>query len=136
MQDNWRIAIRKFVDELGLSSGSAESILTEDLCLKRVSVKSVPKLLTVESYLVQNFLVKHQIPQVAQPPYSPDVVPYDFLFPKIKMLKGNSFQEMEMIKRNVMKQLLAIPNSQFQKCFEQWKDRWKKCVLSEGDCGA
>ena len=96
-------------------------------------MKSVPKLLTAESYLVQNFLVKHQIPHIAQPPYSPDVVPYDFLFPKMKMLKGNSFQEMEKIKRNVTKQLLAIPNSQFQKCFEQWKDRWKKCVLSEGD---
>jgi hypothetical protein len=48
-------------------------------------VKFVPKLLTVESHLVQNFLAKHQI----------------FQFPDMKMLlKGNRFQDMEEIKQN------------------------------------
>jgi hypothetical protein len=31
-------------------------------------------------HLVQNFLAKHQIPQVPQPPYTPDVAPCDFLY--------------------------------------------------------
>ena len=35
--------------------------------------------------LVQSFLVKHQINQVTQPPYSPDFTPCNFwLFPKLK----------------------------------------------------
>jgi hypothetical protein len=52
------------------------------------------------SHLVQNFLAKHQIPQVPQPPDSPDMAPCDFfLFPKVKMpLKGKRFQDMEEIK--------------------------------------
>jgi hypothetical protein len=85
---------------LGLSFGSAQSILTEDLGMKCVSTKFVPKLLTVESHLVQNFLNKHHIPQVLQPPYSLDMVLCDFfLFPDMKMLlKGNGFQDMEETK--------------------------------------
>jgi hypothetical protein len=57
-----------------------------------------------------------------------------FLFPKVKMLfKGKRFQDTEEIKRNATTKLLAVPRSQFQKCFGQWKVRWNKCVLSEGD---
>ena len=46
------------------------------------------------SHLVQSFLAKHQITQVTQPPYSPDLMLYDFwLFPKLKSpLKGKRFQ--------------------------------------------
>ena len=36
--------------------------------------------------LVQDFLAKHRITQVCQPPYSPDLAPCDFwLFPKAKI---------------------------------------------------
>jgi len=30
-------------------------------------------------------------------------------------------------------QLLAIPKSQFQKCFGQVKECWNNCVVSEND---
>jgi hypothetical protein len=46
--DNHRITIRELSDELGLSFGSAQSILTEDLGRTHVSAKFVPKLLTVK----------------------------------------------------------------------------------------
>ena len=37
------------------------------------------------SNLVQQFLMKHKIVQLRQPPYSPDLAPCDFLmFPKLK----------------------------------------------------
>jgi AraC-like DNA-binding protein len=45
--DNHRITIRELSDELGLSFGSVQSILTEDLGMKCISAKFVPKLLTV-----------------------------------------------------------------------------------------
>ena len=56
------------------------------------------------------FLVKHQIIQVTQPPFSPDWAPCDFqLFPKLKSpLKGKRFQTVNEIQENVMGQLMAI----------------------------
>jgi hypothetical protein len=46
--DNQRITIRELPDKLGLSFGSVQSILTEDLGMKHFSAKFVPNLLTVE----------------------------------------------------------------------------------------
>lgn len=86
-------------------------------------------------HLVQNFLPKHQIPQVPLPPNSPDMTLSEFFYiPKGEMLlKGNRLQDMEEIKCNTMTQLLAIPKSRFQKCCRQWKDHTNNCVVSEGD---
>jgi len=47
MQDR-RITIRELADEAGVSIGSVHSIVTEDLGLRRISAKFVPKLLTIE----------------------------------------------------------------------------------------
>ena len=62
------------------------------------------------SCLMQSFLAKHQITQVTQPPYSPDLVPCDFwLFPKLKSpLKGKGFHTIDEIQENMTGQLMAI----------------------------
>ena len=62
------------------------------------------------SRLLQNFLAKHQITQVSQPRYSPNLAPCDFwLFLKLKWpLKGKRFQTVKEIQENVMQQLMAI----------------------------
>ena len=56
------------------------------------------------------FLAKHRIILVTQPPYSPDLVPWDFLlFPKLKSpLKGKIFQTIHEIQENMTGQLMAI----------------------------
>ena len=56
------------------------------------------------------FLVKHQITQVIQPPYSPDLVPCVFwLFLKLKPpLKGKRFQTINEIQENTTGQLMKI----------------------------
>jgi hypothetical protein len=43
-----RLTIREIADEVGISRGSANTILTEDLGMQRVVAKSVPKLLLLE----------------------------------------------------------------------------------------
>jgi transposase len=43
-----RLTIREIAEEVGVSTFSAHSIVTEDLAMKRVSAKFVPKLLTAE----------------------------------------------------------------------------------------
>ena len=55
------------------------------------------------SHLVRSFYVKHQITQVTQPPYSPNLVPCDFwLFPKLKSpLKEKRFQTTDEIWENM-----------------------------------
>ena len=54
--------------------------------------------------------VKHQITQVTQPPYSPDLTSCNFwLFPKLKSpLKGKRFQTIDEIQENIMGQLMVI----------------------------
>ena len=55
------------------------------------------------SRLVQSFVVKDQITQVTQSPYSPDLVPCDFwLFPKLNSpLKEKNFQAIDEIQENM-----------------------------------
>ena len=59
-------------------------------------------------HILCSFFVKHQIIQVTQPPYSPDLVPCDFwLFPKLKSpLKGKSFQSINETQENMTGQLM------------------------------
>ena len=56
-----------------------------------------------------SFFVKHQITQVTQLPYSPDLAPCDFwLFPKLKSpLKGKRIQTINEIQENMTGQLMA-----------------------------
>ena len=62
------------------------------------------------SPLRQNFLAKHQITQMTQPAYHPDLVPCDFwLFPQLKSpLKGKRFQTIDEIQENTTGQLMVI----------------------------
>ena len=54
-------------------------------------------------------LAKHQIAQVTQPPYSPDLAPCNFwIFPKVKSsLKGKRFQTIDEIQETTIGQLMA-----------------------------
>ena len=87
------------------------------------------------SNLVQQFLAKHKIVQLRQPPCSPDIAPCDFwMFLKLKMaLKGKRFDEVETIQSNATRELKAIPKSAFEDCFKMWKHRWESVVQSNGN---
>ena len=58
---------------------------------------------THASCFMQSFLAKHQITQVTQPLYSPDLASCDFwLFPKLKSpLKRKRFQTFDGIQKNI-----------------------------------
>jgi len=75
----------------------------------------------------EKFLPSKQITVSEHPPYSPDLDPSDlFLFPKIKeILKGRHFDDIDntSIRSNTMAILKAIPQMQFQNCFEVWSRR-------------
>jgi hypothetical protein len=69
------------------------------------------------------------------PPYSPNLTPSDFvLFLKAKeILKGRHFDDTDDIRNNTTAALKAIPQNEFQNCFEAWTRRWHRCIASQGE---
>ena len=87
----------------------------------------------ITSMLVRKFFAKSKPVIMPQPPYSPCLAPADFLLlPKLKTTtKAMRFTMIEEIKEKSKHELLAIPNSVFQKYFKDWIKRWHKCIISE-----
>ena len=84
--------------------------------------------------LVRQFLAKRRVTVLGYPPYSPDLAPADFcLFPKLKaVLKGNFFEDVETIQRNVTSALTSIPADEFPKIFQMLYNRSRECVVKRG----
>lgn len=84
---------------------------------------------------INEFLADKSIPVVPQPPYSPDLSPCDFfLFPRLKNhLKGRHFGTLDNIQKSVTDELKGIPAEAFQHCYEQWKQRLRRCVAAQGN---
>ncbi|GFU68090.1 uncharacterized protein TNCV_1708041 [Trichonephila clavipes] len=68
------------------------------------------------------------------PPYSLDWSPCDFfLLPKLKNhLKGHHSGTLESIQTAVTDQPKAVLISELHQCYEEWKKRLQRCVVSEG----
>jgi len=82
---------------------------------------------------VRQFLPTKQITVLEHPAYSPDLAPSDFfLFPMIKkILKRRHFGDIDDIGSNTSAVLKAIPQNQFQNCFEGWTRRWHRCIATQ-----
>ncbi len=87
------------------------------------------------SLLVREFLAKNNTVMMLQLPYSPYMTPCDFfMFQKIKrtLMKGRrSTRRLKVHRRKSSK--LFLRSSSRTNCFEDWKKRWHKCILSNGD---
>ena len=129
-----RITIREVANDVGIPIGSCHEIFSNVLGMKRVAAKFVPKLLNFEQKQWRMEVAQESL-TMPQPPYSPVMAPCDFfLFPKIKRtLKGRRFTAIDDIKSASLKELKAIPKIEFDKCFEDSKKRWHKCIISNGD---
>ncbi|XP_076170482.1 protein GVQW3-like [Ptiloglossa arizonensis] len=125
---NRRITVREVAEDLNISIGSCHSIFINDLGMRRVAPAHT-------SLLVRDFLAKNNTLMMPQPPYSPDLAPCDFfLFPKLKRpMKGRRYATLDEIKTASKEELKRIQKNDFLKCFEDWKNRWHKCIISHGD---
>lgn len=87
------------------------------------------------SLRVREFLAKHNVATLPQPPYSPDLAPADFfLFPRIKTtLKGRRFDSIDAIQAAVTTALKEVPVEAFERAYRAWESRWKKCVDARGE---
>lgn len=81
------------------------------------------------------FLKEQNVEILEHPPYSPDLSPNDFFtFPKIKQrLRGQRYQTPEEAVEAYKMAILETPTSDWNKCFENWFDRMKKCITYHGD---
>ena len=87
------------------------------------------------SLKVSEFLKKHKTSVLPQPPYSPDLAPCDFfLFDRLKKpLRGKHFATEAEIETNGRAVLNTIQKDEFSRCFQDWKQRWQRCVGVHGD---
>jgi len=116
---------------VNINTETVRKILTEHLDMRKVCAKMVPKELTEEQNK-EEFLATKQITVLEHPAYSLDLAPNDFfLFLKIKeIMKGRHFDNNDDIRSNTTAALKAIPQNQFQNCFEGWARRWHRCIAS------
>jgi len=126
---------------LGISHVTCHKILTEDLKMRRVTSKFLPRLLIVNNVpahaalLIRRFLTDNNMTVVPHPPYSTHLAPCEFfLFPKLKMKpKGQRFQTVEEIQAESQAVLNTLCKNDFQECFKNWQRRWDHCQVQEGD---
>jgi hypothetical protein len=87
---------------------------------------------TCSNHIVRAFLASKQITVLEFSPYSLDLAHNDFFpFPKIKeILKGRHFDDTDDIRNNTMAALKAIPQNQFQNCFEGRTRHWHQCATT------
>jgi hypothetical protein len=51
----------------------------------------------------------------------------------VGILKVRHFNDIDDISINTTAALKAIPQNQFQNCFEGWTRRWHRCILIQGE---
>ena len=83
------------------------------------------------SILVTDYLTKMGIKTVPHPPYSPDLVPCNFLlFPK---LRGCRYETIEEIKEAVTNVIDTLTQEGFYGAFQKMLELYNKCIAAGGD---
>ncbi|GFX47142.1 HTH_48 domain-containing protein [Trichonephila clavipes] len=98
-----RLTVRLIGKELNLNHTTVHQILINELKMRKICAKMVPK----KPFSVNRFLAQSH-------------------------LKGHHFGTLENIQAAVTDQLKAITISEFHQCYEEWKKRLQRCVDSEG----
>ena len=85
--------------------------------------------------VIREHLAKNEMNTIQQPPNSSDLAPYDFfLFDRLKKpLRGTRYSTRDEVMEKSEMALMAIPQTDYKKCFEDWIKRWLKCVAVDGE---
>jgi hypothetical protein len=124
INEDRRKTIEQVSEETNVPWSSCQRILTEDLRMRRVFAKFVPRLLTEEQKDNRVNVCRDLKEELRNDPN----------FPRMKKtLKGKRFSHVDELKENTLMALKSIPCQEFQSCFQQWKKRWDKCIDSHGE---
>ena len=77
LRANRRLPVRSIAEQVNIDRETVRKILTEDLDMRKVCAKMVPKEFT-EEQKQKEFLATKQITVLEHPAFSPDLAPSDF----------------------------------------------------------
>ncbi|GBO02923.1 hypothetical protein AVEN_113043-1 [Araneus ventricosus] len=82
---------------------------------------------------INEVLASTLIPLTSQPPYSPDMNPYEFLlFPRLKMhFKGRHCGTVSNIEKAVSDQQKAVPVSAFQHSYKESQNLLRRSAAAQ-----
>ncbi|KAG5310893.1 MOS1T transposase, partial [Acromyrmex insinuator] len=136
LRSDRQLSIQYIADTLNISTFAVHGIVTENLRKACAAIKlHHDNALSHAAFIVANYLTRSNTPVVPQPPHSPDLAPCDFfLFPRLKReLKGKHWESVENIQKHVTTFLRDIPVEEFQRAFQVWQTRLRKCIDSGGE---
>ncbi|XP_043071211.1 protein GVQW3-like [Drosophila grimshawi] len=140
---NRRITVREVAEELDISIGSWHSIFINDLGMRRVAAKFVPKLLNCDQKQHRMNIANEMLDSVRDDPnLLQRVITGDesWVYGYDVETKAQSSQwklpheprpkKARQVRSNVKVLLTVFFDC---RCFEDWKNRWHKCIISHGD---
>ena len=78
-------------------------------------------------------MLENHVEQYENAAYSPDLNPYDFLFPKLKkQLRGIRFNDNNEMLTAFEQAIDSLMKEDLKNCFEDWFIRMHKCIDAEG----
>ena len=85
--------------------------------------------------VIRENLPKNETNIIQQPPNSPVLAPCNFfLFGRLKKpLCGTRYSNRDEVMEKSKMALMAIPQTDYKKCFEDWIKRCHKCVAVDGE---
>ncbi|PNF19239.1 hypothetical protein B7P43_G08215 [Cryptotermes secundus] len=151
-----RLSVENIASKVGISVGSVHTILHEDLRMRKVSSRWVPRILEDDhkaarmaicqamltrdegmngTFFSSIFLRENNLEMVSHAPYSPDLAPSDFwLFPTTKdALRGRTFTSRAAIASAIFQWSKQTPTEAFAAAMESWRRRCEKYVRLQGD---
>lgn len=124
----WRFSNYKVANMLGISFGWVQSILKDNVnfCLISTKFMCTP---THPAVTAHKFLAQNKITLIPWPPYSTELVPYDFfLFPELNMtLKYKRLNCVNMIPTKLQDKPAKFQTMHLMVCSEQMRDHWTQC---------
>ena len=85
--------------------------------------------------VIREHLAKSETNTIQQPPISRDLAPCDFfLFGRLKKpLRGTRYNTRDEVMEKSKMALMAILQTDYEKCFQDWIKHWHKCVAVDGE---
>lgn len=78
-------------------------------------------------------IARNNIATVPQSPFSPDLAPSDFLFPRINRdLKRLHFDSHQLVQNASTRSLNSVLVAESREAYQNWKQLWQRCVIAQG----
>ena len=86
------------------------------------------------AWITNEFLLENHVEKYQNPAYSPDLSPFDFLFPKLekKQFHGIRFNDDNEMLTAIEQAIDSHTKEDFKNLFEDWFIRMHKCIDAEG----